>query len=141
MKPSSAHIIALHRIEIVTPCTVSWDKMEGDERVRHCGDCNKNVFNLSAMLEAEAAALVAQNSSGDLCVRFYRRPDGTMMTSDCSASPRARARKAWRSLPGLAGMAVLALSAAGCAKESPIHEKTFDPESNTQIQWIAGGMG
>lgn len=104
----------LHNIQIATPCTASWDKMQGDSRVRHCGDCNKNVFNLSAMPEAEAAALLAGNTKGELCVRFYRREDGTVMTSDCGASPRAVLRQAWRKLPGVAGMAFVALSAAGC---------------------------
>ena len=114
-----AQAIALHRIDIASPCTASWDQMKGDERVRHCDDCNKNVFNLSAMTEAEAAALLADNHSGKLCVRFYRRQDGTVMTSDCSASPRAQVRKAWRKLPGMAGAAVLVLSAAGSAASEP----------------------
>lgn len=116
MKQSStrAQTIALHNIDIASPCTASWDQMKGDDRVRHCGDCNKNVFNLSAMPEAEAAALVAVNTEGKLCVRFYRREDGTVMTSDCGSSPRAQVRQTWRKLPGLAGMTFLALSAAGC---------------------------
>lgn len=106
---------ALHRIEIAKPCTASWDKMKGDLRVRHCGDCNKNVFNLSAMPEAEAAALVAANTRGELCVRFYRRQDGTVMTSDCGSSPRAAVRQAWRKVPGMASLAFVALSAAACS--------------------------
>lgn len=113
---ASAHnTIALHRIDIASPCTASWEKMRGDERVRHCDDCNKNVFNLSAMPEAEAAALLAQNENGALCVRFYRRADGTVMTSDCGTSARAMARRTWRKLPGMAGMAVLAAYTATCS--------------------------
>ncbi|MDQ1813284.1 hypothetical protein RBA41_08205 [Massilia sp. CCM 9210] len=107
--------IALQRVDIASPCTVSWDKMAGDDRVRHCNDCNKNVFNLSSMPQADAAALLADNHHGDLCVRFYRRQDGTVMTSDCGDSPRAAVRQAWRKLPHMAGAAVLALSAAGCS--------------------------
>ena len=103
------------RIDIASPCTASWDKMTGSESVRHCGDCNKSVFNLSAMPEAQAAALMAENTAGQLCVRFYRRGDGTVMTSDCGASTRAATRRALRKLPGLAGSAMLALSVAGCA--------------------------
>ncbi|ATQ78057.1 hypothetical protein CR152_28775 [Massilia violaceinigra] len=116
MKPSRTQDqpITLHRIEIASPCTASWDKMTGNDRVRHCKDCNKNVFNLSAMPATEAAALLAENHNGDLCVRFYQRQDGTVMTSDCSDSPRAAVRQAWRKLPGIAGAAVLALSAVGC---------------------------
>ncbi|HEY0062420.1 MAG TPA: hypothetical protein VGC21_09885, partial [Telluria sp.] len=62
MNTDRANVIALHRISIASPCTASWDLMQGDERVRHCGDCNKNVFNLSAMPEAEAATLLASHA-------------------------------------------------------------------------------
>lgn len=112
--------IALHSIQIASPCTASWAAMKGDDRVRHCNDCNKNVFNLSAMPEAEGAALLAGNTDGELCVRFYRRADGTVMTSDCSTSARAYTRRTLRKLPGMAGAAVLAMSAAGAAAEEPI---------------------
>ncbi|MCE3607064.1 hypothetical protein LXA47_26190 [Massilia sp. P8910] len=116
MKQSRAHDqpITLQRIEIASPCTASWDKMKGDDRVRHCNDCNKSVFNLSAMPATQAAALMAEDSRGELCVRFYRRQDGTVMSGDCGDSPRAAVRQAWRKLPGIAGAALLALSAIGC---------------------------
>ncbi|NHZ79855.1 hypothetical protein F2P44_11290 [Massilia sp. CCM 8695] len=128
MKQSSAHkqSIALQHIDIASPCTASWDKMQGDDRVRHCKDCNKNVFNLSAMPQADAAALLADNHSGDLCVRFYRRQDGTVISSDCSDSPRAVVRQAWRKLPFMAGAAMLALSAAGCAMTDPVPVANVD---------------
>lgn len=112
---SRKQMIALQRIDIASPCTASWEEMKGDDRVRHCNDCNKSVFNLSAMPQADAAALLADNHNGELCVRFYRRQDGTVMTSDCGDSQRAAVRQAWRKLPHMAGAAVLALSAAGCA--------------------------
>ena len=115
---------ARHSIQIASPCTASWAAMQGDERVRHCGDCNKNVFNLSAMPEAEAAALMAGNADGELCVRFYQRADGTVMTSDCSTSARAYTRRTLRKLPGMAGAAVLAMSAAGAAADEPMQVVT-----------------
>ncbi|SHH08857.1 hypothetical protein [Massilia sp. CF038] len=115
----NAKVIALHRIHIASPCTASWEAMQGNERVRHCGACNKNVFNLSAMPEADAAALLADNLDGALCVRFYRRADGTVMTSDCGA-PLTNTRSSWTTLPAMAGAAALALSAAACnATEAP----------------------
>lgn len=108
----NARTIALHRIAIPSPCTASWDLMQGDDRVRHCGSCNKNVFNLSAMAEEEAADLLAGNADGHLCVRFYRRSDGTVLTSDCGAGARSGSRQAWTRL---AGATALALSAAACS--------------------------
>ncbi|MFB9243665.1 hypothetical protein IV454_28690 [Massilia antarctica] len=117
MKPPRAQHqpIELHRIEIPLPCSASWDAMTGDHRVRHCKDCNKNVVNLSAMPAAEAAALIAGNVDGDLCVRMDKRQDGSVVSSDGGDSVRPVARQPWRRLPGIAGAAVLALSAAGCS--------------------------
>jgi hypothetical protein len=58
--------------------------MAGNERVRFCGQCQRHVYNLSEMARTEAEALVAEKE-GRLCVRFYRRPDGTMLTRNCQA--------------------------------------------------------
>ena len=33
------------RLCIALPCLTSWERMEGDERVRHCAVCNLNVYN------------------------------------------------------------------------------------------------
>ena len=49
----------LDNLRIAAPCSASWDRMLGDDRVRHCGDCNKNVYNLSGMTRDEAEALIA----------------------------------------------------------------------------------
>jgi hypothetical protein len=82
-------ISSLDRIRVASPCPVSWYNMAGDERVRHCSHCNQHVFNLSDMSRDEAEALIRANHGG-LCVRYYQRADGTVMTSDC---PEARRRK------------------------------------------------
>ena len=66
----------LGSVRVASPCKASWDKMEGDYRVRSCEACQHKVYNLSAMSRAEAETLVA-GTEGRLCVRFYRRPDGT----------------------------------------------------------------
>lgn len=117
MKPASTQHqpIELLRIDIPVPCSASWDDMRGDHRVRHCEGCNKNVVNLSAMPAVEGAALIAGNVDGDLCVRMDTRHDGSVVSSDAGDSARATARLPWRGLPGMAGAAVLALSAAGCS--------------------------
>jgi hypothetical protein len=56
--------------------------MGGDDRVRFCDQCKKNVYNLSAMSATEARALVETNP-GRLCARVYQRADGTVLTEDC----------------------------------------------------------
>jgi hypothetical protein len=82
----------LEDLRIASPCSESWDGMSGDERVRFCGRCNKNVYNLSAMTRAEAESLVAARE-GRVCVRFYKRFDGTVLTTDCPEGQRKRRRR------------------------------------------------
>ena len=72
----------LKNIRIASPCSANWDEMYGNERKRFCGDCQLNVYNLSGMGRKEAEDLIL-NSEGRLCVRFYRRPDGSIITQDC----------------------------------------------------------
>jgi len=56
--------------------------MFGNDRMRFCGQCKLNVYNLSGMSRQEAEDLVT-NAEGRLCVRFYRRIDGTIITENC----------------------------------------------------------
>jgi len=82
----------LDTVRIATPCEGNWDEMVGDHRVRHCELCNRNVFNLSGMSRQAAEAMLT-NTEGRVCVRFYRRSDGTIITADCPAGIRAFRRK------------------------------------------------
>lgn len=72
----------LNNIKIASPCPAVWNEMYGDNRKRFCGDCNLNVYNLSGM-SREAAESLITNAEGRLCVRFYRRADGSVITADC----------------------------------------------------------
>ena len=69
-------------ISVAFPCPANWDEMFGDDRKRFCGDCKLNVYNLSDMTRREAENLLI-NSEGRLCVRFFRRADGTVLTKNC----------------------------------------------------------
>jgi len=72
----------LDNIHVASPCPANWDEMFGDDRKRFCGDCKLNVYNLSEMTRREAENLL-YNSEGRLCVRFFRRADGTVLTKNC----------------------------------------------------------
>lgn len=98
----------LRRVRVASPCTASWDKMAGDDRVRFCGDCKKNVYNLSAMTSAEAKSFV-EGVEETPCVRFYQRADGTMLTSDCPVG----ATKKKRRLALIGGASAALLTAGG----------------------------
>ena len=99
------------KFEIASPCRESWARMRGDDRVRFCRRCALHVYNLSALSEAEAHHLV-RTSEGRLCVRYYRRRDGTVLTKDCPAD-EARRRKARMGLKALAALLGAVLSALG----------------------------
>lgn len=85
----------LNNIKIATPCTANWEEMQGNDRVRFCAQCERNVYNLSALSQTEALGLINQ-TEGRLCVRFYQRQDGTILTTDCPVGVKALKRKVAR---------------------------------------------
>lgn len=82
----------LDQIEIAAPCPAKWEEMRGDDAQRFCGGCQKSVYNLAGMSSLEAEKLIFE-TEGNLCVRLFRRHDGTVITSDC---PVGLAERAWR---------------------------------------------
>ncbi len=82
----------LAHVTVAAPCPADWNQMQGNERVRFCGQCSLNVYNLSAMSQREAEMLLMR-SEGRLCVRFYRRGDGTILTNNCPVGLRALQRR------------------------------------------------
>jgi hypothetical protein len=103
-------------------CKERWEDMVGDDRVRACGGCARPVFNLSAMTRAEADAVLATRGLTP-CVRFYRRSDGTVMTTDCPTSPRRGARR----------LAVVAAGATLVAAPTAFAEPPADDQTKTGI--------
>jgi hypothetical protein len=83
----------LEQVKVAAPCPADWERMVGDERVRYCNQCSLHVYNLSGMTRREAEGLVT-SAEGRLCVRFYRRPDGTILTRNCPVGLSALKRRA-----------------------------------------------
>ena len=119
-------IPALDNLKTASPCNTSWADMVGDERVRHCGQCDKKVFNLSAMTRREAAAVLAEEAAP--CVRFYQRADGTLMTTDC---PVGQKKKRVR-LSVLSACAAVATGAAAFM--------SLDRESQCPMERVPAGL-
>jgi hypothetical protein len=99
----SASPFSLDIIDVAAPCRVDWDSMRGDDRVRHCGECKLNVYNISELSRKQAESLILSRE-GRLCARFFRRADGTILTRDC---PVGLAGVRWRLARALAGVAAL----------------------------------
>jgi hypothetical protein len=87
----SDFLLPLDAVEVATPCPARWDSMAGTDRVRFCQQCQLNVYNLSAMALKDAEALIAEHE-GRLCIRYFRRLDGTVLTTDCPVGVRSKAR-------------------------------------------------
>jgi len=115
-----AKLPVLPNIRVATPCRADWNQMVGTDRVRHCGSCDKDVFNLSAMTRDEAEALIVA-TKGDLCARYYQRHDGTIILQDCSVGV-AQKRKRRVIAAGAAGLLAMGGAAAWFAKQHDRHE-------------------
>jgi hypothetical protein len=46
----------LDQIQIPMPCPTDWEEMAGNDRMRYCAECQKNVYNLSKMTRHTASS-------------------------------------------------------------------------------------
>jgi hypothetical protein len=128
----------LDHISIASPCPARWEDMEGNDRVRFCGQCRLNVYNLSAMERNEAEELVATHK-GRLCAGFYRRVDGTILTRDCPvglAAVRARVARVVARVGAVLGVLLMGRSLLGMPPHERPRLRTIEPFS-TICAWIA----
>lgn len=103
----------VERLAIPTPCDVSWDGMDGEGSVRHCGTCKKSVYDLRGMPMADADAFLARYVADHRalpCVRLHRRPDGRLLTEPCSrGQARARQRRLVTFASGVVALTVVSV--------------------------------
>lgn len=127
-KNAATHPFNLDQIRVAAPCSADWDKMTGDDRVRFCGLCKKNVYNLSNMSRDEAVTLL-QEKEGSVCTRFYRRPDGTVLTDNCPVGLRViRNRVRWATVAASAALiAVGAFVGMRSAKAAGVSVRDVQP--------------
>jgi hypothetical protein len=90
-------------VKVASPCPANWNEMHGDERKRYCSACKLNVYNLSDMTRREAENFII-NTEGRVCVKFYRRADGSVLTRDCPVGWRAVKRKISRTAQAFASI-------------------------------------
>jgi hypothetical protein len=132
----------LDNIRVATPCPAKWEDMAGDERSRHCAQCDKSVFNLSGMTREEAETLIVAKQ-GKLCVRYFQRTDGTILTQDCVIGISKRRK---RRLFAAAATALLAIGGTGIALR--MTDETDEDEGDEighrggelDLREVAGGL-
>ena len=123
-----ARLPVLDNLRVAAPCPALWMEMapvDDGERVRHCGACAKNVYNLSAMTRDEAQALLIEKE-GKLCVRYFQRADGTILTADCKVGVKKRRRRRLV----VAGATVLLAGAALVMKGKPLVPSELSPDQH-----------
>ena len=91
----------LDQVQLAFTCPLRWEKLQGTGDKRFCGQCDKQVTNLSAMTRSQAEAWLYAHQDVPVCVRVEVGGDG-----------RAVHRPAVR----LLGAAALGLAAA-CASD------------------------
>ena len=134
-----ARLPILPNLRVATPCRADWGAMVGDDRVRHCASCDKDVFNLSSMTRDEAEALILAKA-GNLCARYYQRQDGTILLADCAVGI-AQKRKRRVIAAGAAMLLAGGGAAAWLAKRSQPQETMgsvgFDERENVGTRVLA----
>lgn len=108
----------LEQVRVASPCTMRWEEMQSvdGERIRHCAACDLDVYNLSGMSRADAESLIRSRSESRLCIRMFRRADGTVLTTDCPVGWRAARLKLGRALTRVAAAIAFLLSGAVLAR-------------------------
>lgn len=99
----------LGSVEIASPCPMNWNDLQGDDKKRHCSQCNLHVYKVSAMTTAEAVALFQKVRSERVCAQLFHRMDGTVMTKDCPSAWAVGLRKAVRRIGRPTGIVAGAL--------------------------------
>lgn len=135
------------RLFIAEPCPADWNKMTGNDQMRHCADCNKQVYNLSKMTRDKAEALVAR-FEGRLCARFERGADGAIVTEEKFSGVQLISRRASpvasavvTAILSLSGSAVAATSSQP-GKTIPIHAlvNAKQPQSSDGSATLSGNV-
>jgi hypothetical protein len=141
--PNVVHLPLLDSIQIATPCSARWEDMVGDDRVRHCAQCDLDVHDLSAVGREEAERVLEGLARGRVCARFYRRADGTILTRDCPVGVARVRRAARRALVRVAAMiglvgatGVAAATMSGDSWGGRMRLRALRPFS-TVCEWIA----
>ncbi|HXI88605.1 MAG TPA: hypothetical protein VNO24_01205, partial [Blastocatellia bacterium] len=71
----------LDRVYLKKPCSTEWNLMEGNDQLRFCSECNKQVHHLSTMTRKQAEDLLAK-AGGELCAKIDRDDRGKIITAD-----------------------------------------------------------
>lgn len=124
-------LVVLEDYYVAAPCHAPWDQMTGDNRVRLCAQCNLNVYNISEMTRREAEALI-RTHKGRLCVRYFQRADGTILTKNCPRGFEMLVRRVSR----IAGAVLTAAMSLGTAFSQTVTQGAQPTQENQETTGI-----
>lgn len=132
-QPNSDIADMMKRTSLASPCSARWDEMTGDEKARHCSQCKLDVLNAESMTDEEVTQAIMSLVAGKrVCMRIFRRADGTILTKDCPIGARKikeRLRTAAGWLAG--GLSILLASAAAAQSKGG----DCDPKKKEKPLW------
>ena len=112
-------------LKISAPCPMRWENLTGNDRIRYCGRCQLNVYNLAEM-GVDEIETVFRTTQGRVCGRIYLRGDRTATLRDC---PQGRAGKIRRGLlKAFAGLCVVGFAL--------ISRSAARPDLRAYPQWL-----
>jgi len=117
-------------VRVQSPCSEDWNEMTGNDQVRFCSHCSKNVNNLSTMTRKEARKLVLA-SGGKLCVRYVQNP----RTGGPVFAPKLVR------IAGRAGLAAGVLGASLAAAQPAFAQGSAEPVQIVRADQAAVGNG
>ena len=128
----------MKRAQIAAPCTAKWEEMTGDEKTRFCAQCKLNVHNAIEMTDEEVMLKIMSIAHGNrVCMRIYRRTDGTFMTKNCPVGVRRLQERARRAAAWLAGglsvLVSLAANAQTAATKGKCENSAKKPVWHTKV--------
>ena len=131
---------------IPRPCTADVDAMPGDDRLRRCAACGRDVHLVASLTAAEARALLERARTERVCVAVP--PDRVLVERGRAAERRPGWGRRW--LRPLAAC-LAALGLAGCgpeARDAPAHAPVDPQATPGPDRWVlgeaaavAGGIG
>lgn len=143
----------LDNLMIAAPCSQSWDSMPGTDIVRHCGACDRSVYNISAMTNIEAENFLRKHGDSQ-CMRFYRRSDGTILTDNCPVALRQGRDNLTKLIKFAAGFVAVLVAAPAALTQTKdnghcrLGQASFSPTSAQAVPsatvpnggWLTGGV-
>jgi len=111
----------LNRLVIQSPCSKSWEEMTGGDAERHCGMCDRQVFDFRRMTPRQIATRI-QATSGHLCARLTRGADGRLLTLEPPFEPMAPSTWTAHRASPVAAAVVSTLLGLGAATAKPLPE-------------------